>query len=74
MAHGGREPDLLASDAFALEAFRMAPERPFRYVVVEDADHGFATSAGHSRLPAVLDDFARWALSSERETSVSVLR
>jgi pimeloyl-ACP methyl ester carboxylesterase len=73
VAHGEREANILAADLFVLEALRHRPNRPLRYVVVADADHGFSTADGDPRLADVFDDFLRWALG-ERTTAVEVLR
>ena len=74
VAHGGREPDILNSDLFVLEALRQQPTRPLRYVIVEGANHGWEGRDGRSHVSQILDDFLRWAQSSEHTTGVEVLQ
>jgi pimeloyl-ACP methyl ester carboxylesterase len=74
VAQGGRDDTTLSADLFTLEAVRQQPNRPIRYVVVQDANHSFATPDGRSRLADVVDDFLRWALDANRESSLGQLK
>jgi pimeloyl-ACP methyl ester carboxylesterase len=74
VAHGEREPNIHAADLFVLEALRQQPTRPLRYVVVEDGDHGFASSNGRNHFEQVFDDFLAWAINPRRATGVEDLR
>lgn len=74
IAYGGREKNILGADAFSLEALRQQPERPLRYVIVHDGDHGFSTPDGRAHMDRVLDDFITWALDSQRPTGPAILK
>ena len=74
VAQGSRDDSTLAADLFALEAIRQQPDRPLRYVVVEQGDHAFETPDGKSHLQELLDDFLRWALDGNRQTGLAALR
>ena len=74
VAHGEREANVHAADLFVLEALRQQPTRPLRYVVVQDGDHGFASSDGRNHFRQVFDDFLAWAMNPLRVTGVDVLR
>ena len=74
VAHGTRDGTILAPDLFVMEAIRQQPDRPLRYVVVDDGDHAFETSDGVWQVDALFDDFLDWTLDSDRATSVTVLK
>jgi hypothetical protein len=74
VAHGGREANIHAADLFVLEALRQQPERALRYVVLDEADHGFEVPNRSGGLATVFDDFLTWAADPERATGVAVLK
>jgi pimeloyl-ACP methyl ester carboxylesterase len=74
VAHGGREPDLLGADLFVLEMLRLQPDRPLRYVVVSDGDHGFETSRGEGRMGRVVDEFLTWSTEPKPTTGFDVIQ
>jgi pimeloyl-ACP methyl ester carboxylesterase len=73
VAHGTRHGTILAPDLFVIEAVRLQPTRPLRYVVLENGDHAFETAPGQSRIPEIFNDFLDWALDAGRATSTAVL-
>lgn len=74
VAHGTRDGTILSPDLFVMEAIRQQPDRPLRYVVVEDGDHAFQTSNGLGRVDELFGDFLDWALDPDRETGLAVLK
>ncbi len=74
VVQGTRDDTTLSADLFALEAIRQQPNRPLRYVVLDQGDHAFQTSDGKSHLAELLDDFMGWALDSSRQTGLAVLK
>jgi pimeloyl-ACP methyl ester carboxylesterase len=74
VAQGTRDGSTLPADLFALEAIRQQPDRPLRYVVVDQGDHAFETPDGRSRIGELFDDFVRWALDPNRQTGLKVLK
>lgn len=74
VAHGSRDGSLLPSDLFVMESLRQKPDRPVRYVVVQDGDHAFGTSGARSRVKELFDDFLAWALNPQRATGLRVLQ
>lgn len=74
VVQGTRDDTTLSADLFALEAIRQQPDRPLRYVVLDQGDHAFETPDGKSHLAEVLDDFVSWALDGNRKTALVVLK
>lgn len=74
VAQGSRDGTLLPADLFVLEAVRQKPERPVRYVVLQDGNHAFEQPKGRSRVVELFNDFMAWALNPARTTSVDVMR
>jgi hypothetical protein len=74
LAQGTGDDTTLCADLFTFEAIRQQPKRPLRYVVVDQANHAFETSGGRWRIAEVFDDFLTWALDSNRETGLTVLK
>jgi hypothetical protein len=74
VAQGTRDGTSASADLFTLEAIRQQPNRPIRYVVVEQGDHGFETSDGKSHLSALFDDFVGWARDTNRHSGLGVLK
>ena len=74
LAHGTRDDTTLCADLFAFEAIRQQPDRPLRYVVVEDGNHAFETADGRWRVAELFEDFLTWAFDTDRQTSLAVLR
>ena len=73
VAQGSRDGTTLPADLFALEAIRQQPNRPLRYVVVQQSDHTFNTPDGTSHLAELFDDFVRWALDANRQTGLGTI-
>jgi len=63
-----------SSDLLALELLRMRPLRPVRYVIGSDLDHGFVGVDGRDHSAAIFDDFLSWAVSSNKQRSVSTFK
>jgi hypothetical protein len=57
VVQGTRDDSTLSADLLALEAIRQQPNRPLRYVVLDQGDHAFETPDGNSHLAELLDDF-----------------
>lgn len=74
VVQGSRDDTTLAADLFALEAIRQQPNRPLRYVVLDQGDHAFETPDGKSHLAGLMDDFVGWALDSNRQTALAVVK
>jgi hypothetical protein len=74
IAQGSRDDTTLSADLFTLEAIRQQPDRPVRYVVLQEGDHAFETLDHRSHVGALLDDFIRWALDGNRKTSLATMK
>jgi pimeloyl-ACP methyl ester carboxylesterase len=74
VAQGERDHNTHAADLFVLEALRLQPARPLRYVVVHDGDHGFETSDHRDYFSQVFKDFLSWGLNPQRATGVEILK
>lgn len=74
VAQGSRDGTLLPADLFVMEAVRRKPDRPVRYVVLQDGDHAFAQPGGRSRVVELLNDFLKWAMDPARQSSTDVVR
>jgi hypothetical protein len=74
VAQGTRDDTTLPADLFTLEAIRQQPNRPIRYVVVQEADHSFETPDGASHLADALDDFLLWAFDANRQSGLGLLK
>jgi len=74
VGHGSRDDTTLCADLFTLEAIRQQPERPIRYVVVENGDHSFATPDGRWLVSELFKDFLQWALDANRQTGLASLK
>jgi hypothetical protein len=73
VAQGTRDGTTLPADLFALEAIRQQPNRPLRYVVIQNGDHAFETPDGASHLQELFDDFVGWALDANRQTGLATI-
>jgi pimeloyl-ACP methyl ester carboxylesterase len=73
VAQGTRDGTTLPADLFVLEAIRQQPNRPLRYVVVQQGDHAFETPDGKPHVRELFDDFVTWALDANRQTGLATI-
>jgi pimeloyl-ACP methyl ester carboxylesterase len=74
IAQGTKDGSTVPADLFTLEAIRQQPNRPIRYVVVENAGHAFDIPDGGSRVTELFDRFVQWATDPQRQTGLDVIQ